>query len=165
MSAPKSPESIRRSVRTMAILTALLGPLLVVTSLLPPALQQLLERLGARSALHQNKALVDLEFLFDVSARSAPILVPLGVLFLVAGISSRRGVEPSVRWLRAAAWAGAVAMALVGVVWLWVGLERQASPGIYWGGVLGHGVQAYLVYRAARYLGRPDVRAALTDAP
>jgi hypothetical protein len=164
--APKTPEAIRRGVRTMAILTAVLGPVLVGSSLFPLALKPLLPLL--RTNAHHNApmlaSIARLELLLVVSEYSALVMVPLGVFFLVAGVRARTGVGPGVAVLRAAAWAAVVGMLAGGGIWFWLGTRQDGGLLLASVGAFGHVLQGYLVYRAARYLARAEVVAATASA-
>lgn len=167
--APKTPEAIKRGVRTMAILTIVVGVFVLLSGLMPLVLTPLLDWLSSLPINHHNpqqrQALQDMYLTLEASKASAWVMVPLAVVFVVAGYRARDASEGGVEALRKAAWLTVLAMLAGGAIWLWKGLELDARAPIYVMGVGGHLLQAWLVYRVAVYLGSEPVRAAVTGGP
>ena len=162
MSAPTAdqPERLACTARTMAILCAFLGPVMAGTTVATLLLVKLVDVVEAQAG---SASAIPPWFdpLVAFSADSAPLMLGLGLLFTAAGgyawARPVRGLGP-LRWT---AWIGVVAMLALGGVWWWS--ARGHGMGAAWigSGIGAHVVQAALIFGAARFLGRADVRAAV----
>ena len=151
---------LAKQARTMAILCAFLGPVIVATATLTYGLVRVLDRLRAQAG-SENAIPKWFEPLLAFSTDSAPIQVGLGLLFTAVGIYAWRRPARGLPALRISAWIGAVAMLALAGLWWWGGQTSGSGAAYVGAGIGGHLVQAVMVMGAARFLGRADVRAAV----
>lgn len=147
----------------MAVLCAVLGPMLVFMSLVGIAAQRLARHLVLRGyAPPMASSLNDMAL--DFSVRSTVISVPLGLLLLVSGVRALSDLAKGRRILRTTAWVTAAAMLGLGVMWSLAVEAVGLGVAEHVGGWLGHGFQALLAAWTARWLDRADVAAACDGA-
>lgn len=154
--APADAQAFKRarSVRVTAVLTAVLGPAMAGLSVLTHYLLKLLKwaqgQPGGAAIKLSPEVLLGISF----SRMSAPIMVGLGLVFLVGGVWAVR--RPAVREqvLFHTASVGMVGMVALGGLWCWVVRQEGMHPGYMVSGVLLHALQFWLLWRAQRFLSR-----------
>jgi len=158
---------IRAQVRTMSLLCLLLGPVLIVMSLMGFVAKVLMERAEEEGFLAEVPpgllGMLDRAAL-DFAVESSWVSVPLGLVLLVCGALALRDPARGRVILIRAAWISAVAMIGLGAMWSLAVEHSQLGIGGHISGWLGHGLQAGLAIVTARWLGKDDVRAACETA-
>ncbi len=154
------PEKLRRQVKSMALLCALLGPSLGALTLLSYMSHRLMTHLMSSGMMPASQMEGYQRVSLDFGTRSAVVSIPLGAVLLVAGVRALRDLRRGHEALAVAAGVSLVAMLAYGVIWSVVVEAQDAGPIAHAGGWLVHLVQAAVVAGALRFLLRPDVRAA-----
>jgi hypothetical protein len=151
---------LSRSVRVTSILTAILGPLMILTAGVTHLVLRLFEQISFQPGVAMPQFQL-LDFILAFAADSSSIMFVLGLAFLVGGTWSWRRPATSPAVLSYTALIGLVGMLSLTVQWCWLALEHEAGVPMLLAGVLGHGVQAAMIYKTWRFLQRADVRAAV----
>ncbi len=157
---PQEALRLARSVRVTSILCAVLGPIMILTAGLTHLVLKLLARVSIQPGveLPQFKGL---DFILAFAAHSSSIMLVLGLCFLAAGSWTWRRPATGPAVLGYAATIAMVGMLSLTAQWCWLAVEHEAGLPMLLVGVLGHGIQAALVYRTQKFLRRADVRAAV----
>lgn len=142
-----------RSVRLTAVLTALLGPMMIGTAVMSWSMLRLLAYLQRRPGMPALHFPPQFELMVTFTERSALITLALGLVFLVGAVWALRREDRRAQILAQVASLGILGMLLLAVMWCWVVLESPgADPLMMSTGVIAHLLQAGLIYGARRTL-------------
>ena len=157
-----SPE-IRR-MRSMAILCMLLGPLVSLMGLVAIATQRFMLWAAKRGIDTHADDLTRVAM--DFSARTAGVMIPLGLVILIAGFRGVRDPRVGRRYLLGAAWFTTGTMVVLSVLWSYSlhGTSFDTFSGHLFGWA-SHLFNAVLTVLAARFLSSEPLRRACEGAP
>lgn len=158
-------EKLRRQVKSMALLCALLGPCLGALTLLSYMSHRLLGHLLSSGLMAESQLDGYQRVSLDFGTRGAVVSIPLGAVLMVAGIRALRNLRRGREALVVAAAISIVGMFAYGAVWSVVVEKQGAGLVAHLGGWLVHLIQAGVVASALRFLMRADVRAACDEDP
>ncbi len=152
--APDDAQALKRarSVRVTAVLTAVLGPAMAGLTVLTHYLLKLLKWAQAQPGGEAIKLSPEVLLGISFSQMSGPIMVGLGLVFLVGGVWAVRRPTSRERVLFHTATVGMVGMVALGVLWCWVVRQEGLHSGYMVSGVLLHALQFWLLWRAQRFL-------------
>lgn len=147
--------ALRRKAKNMAVICALLGPMLTMSGLVTVGAAVLLEHLERRGAPVPNAP--EVAFILDFAHRSAWVMVPLGVWLGVAGFAMARAPATHRLSLIRAGWATISGMFVLAAIWSHAVATSGAPPSLHFAGVAVHLLQAWFVFRGCRFLQEPAV--------
>ena len=147
---------IEKRYEGMALVVAMLGPILLISAALTVGSIKLLDVVKAQPGAEVPR----MPPLFDLALRfaelSAYVTIPLGLILLIAGLRGLKGDRGGGRrWMLWAGWITVAAMVLLAVVWEIVAFEAATGVAVHIAGVALHLFQAALVLKACQFLKSP----------
>jgi hypothetical protein len=162
--SPALPKEARH-VRTMAILCAMIGPLMLILTLAMLGAAEAIDWAVDRHLIAEQLIRPELSRWLRFFELSSAIMIPLSVATLVIAIRALKhlGRGRHALWLLGWAWVGG--MIVLSALWEGIAFGDNCALSDHLYGVSMHLIQAALIARACFYLARADVKAACDGIP